>query len=219
MPGSRINQRMRALALARDCAQLGARIRTIHHLTGLRPRELQYLLFNAHTLPPRGRAPDSREWYHSANLLCRTEASIVIANFVRLRHLGFQGAEALVAAYRYYQSMYQPPWRISFDRAFDLAAHTEGVWIAKSPSFLLNACQRCGSEFLDTLGATDSAARPCPFCQLLDRHGRDPRLTAAVAIVPPISEDIMVHLGPALEAPQANGDIPATSPSLPAAKT
>ena len=34
MPGTKISQRMRALQLARDCAALGARIRTIHHLTG-----------------------------------------------------------------------------------------------------------------------------------------------------------------------------------------
>ena len=89
MPGTKISQRMRALQLARDCATLGARIRTIHHLTGLRPRELLHLLFNSHAMPPGGRAPNSREWYHHANLVQRIEASIVIANFRRMRQLGF----------------------------------------------------------------------------------------------------------------------------------
>lgn len=181
MPGSRVNQRVRALALARDCALLGARVRTIHHLTGLRPQELLHLLFASGTQPPRGRAPDTREWFHHANLLYRTEASIVVANFQRLHRMGFGAAEALIAAYRYYQSVYRPPCRISFDRAFDLASHAEGLWIAKAPSFRIALCQRCGSEFLDALGGHGTAVRACPFCQLLDKHGRDPRLTAFVA--------------------------------------
>lgn len=58
MPGSKISQRVRALQLAHDCAALGARIRTIHHLTGLRPRELLYLLFNAHAMPPLRQGPE-----------------------------------------------------------------------------------------------------------------------------------------------------------------
>ena len=58
MPGTRVNQRVRALALARDCALLGARVRTIHHLTGVRPQELMHLLFVGGAQPPRGRAPD-----------------------------------------------------------------------------------------------------------------------------------------------------------------
>lgn len=220
MSGSKISQRMRALKLAHDCAALGARVRTIHHLTGLRPRELLYLLFNAHAPPPCGRAPNSREWYHNANLLQRIEASVVIANFQRMRHLGFPAAEALIEAYRYYLSMYRPPPRISFDRAFDLAAHTAGLWIARDSSFRLTLCTRCGSEFLDALGGTDTSARPCPFCQLVDRHARDPRLTASFAEPLPVSTDLIAHLTPVLAAPtDADGETPSTSPSLPPAET
>ena len=215
MPGTKIGHRMRMLALARDCATLGARIRTIHHFTGLRPRELLHLLFSGQALPPRGRAPDSREWYHGANLPHRIEASVIVANFGRLRQLGCPAAEALVEAYRYYQSMHRQPLRISFDRAFDLAAHTEGLWIAKAASFQLASCPRCGSEFLDTLGGMDTASRSCPFCQLLDRHGRDPRLTASYVVPPPISADIIVHLAPIRG---ADGETPVTPAPLPTAK-
>ncbi|WP_415841996.1 FlhC family transcriptional regulator [Paracidovorax anthurii] len=212
----RINQRMRALALARDCALLGARIRTINHLTGLRPRELLHLLFSARKPPPRGRAPDTREWYHSANLLHRTEASVVVANFARLRQLGFPAAEALIAAYRYYQSVYRPPSRISFDRAFDLAARVEGLWIASAPSFRLASCTRCGADFLDALSGSDTAACPCPFCQLMERHRRDPRLTATVAAVPPVSDEIIVHLAPILgTASHADIETPASCAPFP----
>ena len=220
MPGTKISQRMRALQLARDCAALGARIRTIHHLTGLRPRELLHLLFNSHAMPPCGRAPNSREWYHRANLVQRIEASIVIANFRRMRHLGFPAPEALVGAYRYYQSMYRPPPRISFDRAFDLAAHTEGLWIAKTPSFRLASCSRCGSEFLDAFAGADTSARPCPFCQLLDRHARDPRLTASFPEPPTVSEELIAHL---MTVPcpvtNANGETLSNSSSFPPAET
>lgn len=219
MPSTRVNQRVRALALARDCATLGARVKTIHHLTGLRPQELLHLLFSDRKPPPRGRAPDTREWYHNANLLYRTEASIVVSSFQRLRLMNFAAAEALVAAYRYYQSVYRPPSRISFDRAFDLAAHTEGLWIARSPSFCMALCQHCGSEFLDALGSSGAAARPCPFCQLLNRHRRDPRLTAAFSGAPPTSSDITPTWAPSRLPPHsADGETPATSFRFPPAK-
>lgn len=220
MTASRVSQRMRALSLARDCAALGARVRTIHHLTGLRPQELLQLLFSECEPPPRGRAPDTREWYHNANLLYRTEASIVVSNFRRVRQMGFAAAEALIAAYRYYQSVYRPPSRISFDRAFDLAAHTEGLWIAKAPSFHLASCSRCGSESIDALGSKETSVRPCPFCQLLERHDRDPRLTASFPHVPPISAEAASAWTQVIEFRKtADGETPATSFEIPAAKT
>jgi flagellar transcriptional activator FlhC len=181
---SRVDLRMRALSLARDCAELGARVRTIHHLTGLRPSELRYLLFSDQHPPPRGRTPDTREWYHGANLLHRMQASVVVSNFARLRHLGFAPAESLVGAYRYYLSLYGELHRISFDRAFDLAAHTEGLWIARMASFHVVRCSRCGSEYLDALGSAPSDDGACPFCRMIDRHRRDPRLTAPFRVEP-----------------------------------
>ena len=99
MQAARIDQRLRAWELARDSARLGARIRTIHHLTGLRPRDLLYMLFSTHTSPPRGRAPDTREWYHNANLLYRIEASIVIANFQTQFGLDWGAMTALAILY------------------------------------------------------------------------------------------------------------------------
>jgi len=172
----RINQRMRALALARDCAELGARVRTIHHITGISARELVRLLFNEREQPPRGRAPDTREWYHSANLLCRTEASVITSNFRRLRAMGVSAGEALVCTYRYYQSVYQAPRRISFDRAFDLASHTDALWIATTTSFMLVECKACGSEYLDAMGSRSRGSKHCPFCRLVRRVEVDPRV-------------------------------------------
>lgn len=191
----RIDRRVHALALSRDCAELGARVRTIHHITGMGTRELLRLLFTEHSPPPRGRAPDTREWYHSANLLSRTEASVIVSNFHRLRALGFGAGEALVSAYRYYRSVYQAPYRISFDRAFDLASHTDGLWVASTPSFALVACETCGSEFLDALVGEAAASGACPFCRLVRRAELDPRVRDSFPRSPPIDQRIASLLG------------------------
>lgn len=175
---SRVHRRMYALALAQACAELGARVRTIHHLSGLPPREIQRLCFSRQFPAPRGRVPDTREWYHSANVLDRSESSLVAANVHHMQHNGFPPAETLVAVYGYYMSLRTPPRRISFDRAFDLVANTEGLWISKDPCFRIIHCTRCGSSFLDALSIDAVDDRNCPFCPLIERHERDPRLTA-----------------------------------------
>lgn len=206
----RIDRRVRALALSRDCAELGARVRTIHHITGIGMRELVRLLFTERNQPPRGRAPDTREWYHAANLLSRTEASVIVSNFRRLRAIGIGAGEALVCSYRYYRSVYQAPHRISFDRAFDLAAHTDGLWIASVPSFALVQCKTCGSEYLDALGSSAHSAEPCPFCRLVRRVDLDPRVRESFPRPPPIDQETahrllrQLHPTPGVENPPSS---------------
>ncbi|MDF3838470.1 FlhC family transcriptional regulator [Cupriavidus basilensis] len=181
---SRIEWRIRNLALARNCAELGARVRTIHLITGLAIPELIRLLFNDRRPPPRGRAPDTRDWYHRANLLYQIEACLLISTLRHLRGAGFSPGDSLVDAYRHYRSLCRPPWRISFDRAFDLAAQTEGIWLTRSPGFSLLICPACGSTFIDSLGATALTNEHCPFCKLLHRHRADHRLQLAFPAPP-----------------------------------
>jgi flagellar transcriptional activator FlhC len=180
----RVDRQLHALQLAKDCAALGARVRTIGHLTGLPARQLLSLLFPDPQHVPRGRPPDSPEWYHGANLLYRAEASIVMALYRRLREGGFPAPDALVGAYRQHGSICQPPQRISFDRAFDLAAHTDGLWLARGPSFSLVACPRCHSEYLAAYGALPRSNDACPFCKLVQRYGCDQRLQASFPVRP-----------------------------------
>ena len=190
----RVDRQLRALQLAKDCAALGARVRTIGHLTGLPPRELLRLLFPDRENVPRGRPPDSPEWYHGANLLYRAEASIVVALYRRLRDGGFAAAEALVAAYRHYGSICESPQRISFDRAFDLAAHTDGLWLTSVQSFSLVACPTCHSGYLAAYGSAPRSNDECPFCKLVQRYGTDQRVQASFPVrpLPDLSE---VELG------------------------
>lgn len=103
MMSTRADRHLCAIRLAQDCAQLGARVRTIHHLTGLNPRDVQRLFFNDPQAIPRGRPPNSLEWYHGANLIARAESSIFMSMYRRLRNTGFGAAETLVSAYRGYK--------------------------------------------------------------------------------------------------------------------
>jgi hypothetical protein len=176
---SRVDRQIRALSLARDCAAHGARVRTISHLTGLNPRDVLRLLFPDRQRVPRGRSPDSPEWYHGTNLLNRAEASIVAAIFRRLRRADCGAGEALLGAYRHYVGVCQPSHRISFDRAFDLAAHTDGLWLTATQSFSLVRCPSCHSEFLAAFGSTARSNEHCPFCKLVRRYGTDARLQSS----------------------------------------
>jgi flagellar transcriptional activator FlhC len=215
----RSERQVRALKLAQSCSEFGARARTMHHVTGLSARELQRLFFADPGLAPRGRAPDSHEWYHGANLLHRAEASIFLSIYRRLRLGGFAPAESLVAACRQYRSICQPPYRISFDRAFDLASHVDGIWVTCSAALSLVSCPTCGSEYIASLGAIASSSEHCPFCRLLQRYASDRRLQTSfpsrplrdvMALQPTVAA--MVHgVGSPID---ADGDIRSTRPSL-----
>ena len=179
MATQRAQWQARALSLAQECAQLGGRARTIHLLTGMPLPEIQRLFFVDPSSAPRGRAPDSPEWYHAANLLNRTQASIFCAIYMRLRKAGIAAEDALVGSYRNYLTACPPPHRISFDRAFDLAAHTDGGhgrWFSKRPAFCVVTCKHCASEYLTNVGVQSTTAQDCPFCKLLQRYECDPRL-------------------------------------------
>jgi len=196
---SRVDQQIRALTLAKGCAAEGARVRTISHLTGMNPRDVLRLLFPDRESVPRGRSPDSPEWYHGTNLLNRAEASIVMAIFRRLRCADCHAGESLLGAYRHYVGVCQPPHRISFDRAFDLAAHTDGLWVTKTQSFSLVRCPTCHSEFLAAFGSAARSNEHCPFCKLVRRYGTDARLQSSFATRPLIApSDLQMGMLPLL---------------------
>lgn len=191
---TRADRHLRAVRLAQDCASLGARIRTIQHITGISPREVQRLFFPDPQATPRGRPPNSLEWYHAANLIDRAESSIFISMYRRLRTTGFGAGETLVSAYRGYQAICQCPHRISFDRAFDLASHTDGIWLARAPVFEVLTCSVCASEFLAAIGTSARAGNECPFCKLVQRYHADQRLQSSFP-VRPVADPTTAHLG------------------------
>ena len=175
---------IRALAVAKECAAFGARSRTIEYVTGLSHGEVGRLFFADRAAAPRGRPPASPEWYHSANLLNRAEASIFVSIYRRIRRLGFGPPEALVSGYTHYRQVCSAQRRISFDRAFDLASHTDGLWLVRAPNFSLLACPICTSEYVAPPSARPSTNRDCPFCKVVKRYRCDPRVQSSFPAKP-----------------------------------
>lgn len=173
-----VERHIRSLSIAKICAELGARVRTICYITGLEHNELVRLLFIDERSAPRGRPPDSREWYHQANLIEKVEAAIVVSIYSRMRELGFGPADALVGSVKHYRELCIQAPRISFDRAFDLVCHTEGIWIADRPHLAVATCPSCLSRFLAGLGETPCRSCACPFCRLIKRYPCDKRVQA-----------------------------------------
>lgn len=192
---TRADRQLRTVRLAKDCFDLGARARTIHHVTGLPLRELRRLLFADAGRAPRGRAPDSPEWYHGANLLFQAESSLFMSIYKRLRDSGFGAGETLVGAYRQYQGVCHCPGRISFDRAFDLAAHTDGIWVARIAALTIASCPVCGGEFLVPLGGARCGSDDCPFCKLVQRFATDQRVQASFPELQHAGDAIDIQLG------------------------
>ena len=145
---TRGDRHLHAMQQAKQLAALGARLKTIHLMTGMPPRQVQSLFFpDAHTIP-RGRAPDSAEWYHGANLILRIDACLIGAKYHQLRNQGITAAEALILAYRAYQAATLPPYRVSLDRAFNLVSYIDGIWLAREPTLSILTCSACNCEFI-----------------------------------------------------------------------
>ncbi|WP_407277584.1 FlhC family transcriptional regulator [Aromatoleum evansii] len=176
---TRGDRHLRAIQLAKQLAALGARLKTIHLITGIPPRQVQALFFPDPRSIPRGRAPNSAEWYHGANLILRTDACLIGAKYRQLRVQGLTAGDALVLAYRAYQATTQPPHRISLDRAFNLVSYIDGIWLATAPTLSVLPCPSCGCEFIAAVGTVAQPDDACPFCKLLERFHLDPRIQAS----------------------------------------
>lgn len=205
---------LHALQLAQTCVDLGARVRTLGYLTRLPRRQLVRLFFAGPQSIPRGRAPDSPEWYHNANVLFRAAASVFGVRYQRLRQGQFPPGDALVSAYRHYLQLSCDEPRISFDRAFDLASHLDGIWTAKTRSFAIAVCPRCNSEYLTAIGGAQIQSNGCPFCKIVQRFGTDPRVQTCFP-VPPLTDPAQIVLGIDLlmQSQRAgDGDTPSETP-------
>ncbi|MFY9326938.1 MAG: FlhC family transcriptional regulator [Georgfuchsia sp.] len=176
---TRGDRHLRALQLAKQLATLGARLKTIHLITGMPPCQVQRLFFPDARTIPRGRAPNSAEWYHGANLILRTDACLIGAKYLQLRGQKLNAGESLVFAYRAYQAVTAQPCRISLDRAFNLVSCIEGIWLARASVLSVLTCPNCGCEFLAAVGTVAHQGAPCPFCKLLERFHVDPRIQAS----------------------------------------
>ena len=175
-----------AIQLAKHLAALGARLKTIHLITGIQPRQVQSLFFPDACSIPRGRAPDSAEWYHGANLILRTDACIIGAKYKQLRNQGLTAGESLILAYRSYQAATLPPYRISLDRACNRVSYSDGIWLAREPTLSSWSCSACNCEFIAAVGTVTPPGEACLFCKLVERFHVDHRIQASYPVHPVI---------------------------------
>ena len=174
-----VERHIRSLSIAKTCAELGARIRTItlHHRARARRARPPFLRRQALRSPgspsrfsgvvsPEGQFDREGRSGHGRGRLLPDARSRIRSNGCACRRV-----QALPRA------MQANP-RINFDRAFDLVCHTQGIWIADRPQLALATCPRCQSQHLTGLGERPSHHRPCPFCQLVKRYWCDKRVQA-----------------------------------------
>lgn len=169
---------IRALQLAKQCVDMGARIRTVSRITGLELRMLRSLFYQDTSSAP-GRSVESSDWYHRSSVVDRAEASIfaVIFDTLLVEH-GYRPAEALVGAYRLYQERCTQAPAIPFERAFNLACEMHDIWDSGPPQLALQTCRRCHSRYVFAAGDQTADQLGCVFCKLLRRYFREPQIQA-----------------------------------------
>ncbi|RUP34397.1 MAG: hypothetical protein EKK45_03185 [Curvibacter sp.] len=184
MPTRYADRHLHQVDLARQCVALGGRYRTVELITGLSHSQLLNIFRPDRRTLPRGRAPDSPEWYYRGNLLDRIDASVFAASYRRHRLLQFEPAHSLIGGYRRYISICGANHRLNFDRAFDLAGHIEGIWVIEQPQLALASCPVCGSHHISVIGDLPLSNAECPFCKLVRRYDLDQRIQSAFPAQP-----------------------------------
>lgn len=161
------NDPFRNLRVARECVALGAKLRTIHLLTGFDFPELAQTFFDGREQRPRGRPAHSLGWYEITTIANRCQACALVSQFKRLTDGGIDPVDALLAAYKHFISIFRGDDVLPFDRAFELAGHLAGRWLCRDPVIMVYRCDRCGCECLTPLNRKRTLA--CPFCRLWTR--------------------------------------------------
>lgn len=169
-----VEERVRVLQFAAKMLSFRARVGTVCLTTCLSRKEVEALAGQDKARP--GRWPSSNDWYHTARLSERVEASVFAAHYRRNRNNGFGTLESTIDAYGRYLSCIGSAPLISFDRAVDLVCHIEGeIWRGAPRSLDIAVCQRCGAQHLIPIG--DKTKREnCVFCKLVERYSTDCRL-------------------------------------------
>jgi hypothetical protein len=158
---TRGDRHLRAMQLAKQLAALGARLKTIHLITGIPPRQVQSLFFpDAHTIP-RGRAPTRPSGTTAPTSSCGpTPASLApdtASCATRTRH-----RRSLGSPYRAYQAATLPPYRISLDRAFNLVSYIDGIWLTNAPALSVLTCPGAAASSLPRSAPWHTPVRLAP---------------------------------------------------------
>ncbi len=160
-------RRWRTMALAREAIELGARVSIATAFTGLPKYEVQRLFCDTDTPGvSSGRQPWSAGWYLTESVAVEIQAAYFYACFRTIRELGHPAADALVSGYKHYRRHFGHDLRLSFDRAFELITHVEGLWSTDPPRLMTIVCHACKSTFLTLRADEPVGTGECPFCKV-----------------------------------------------------
>lgn len=174
--GSFLEQRWTMLSWAKLALGLGARLSIVERVTGVERRELRKLFFApGDRQKSPGNMPSSAEWFIQANNAEAVHIADFYARFDKLRAAMTPPAEALIKAYALYRRLNEHDKAnvLSFDRAFDLITHVDGLWTKVQPELQATICPRCQSLFIAAVGSAYSSASCCPICKLRRRCDAD----------------------------------------------
>lgn len=169
-----IADRLRVFRNVERMLAFDARLCTVCSITGLSKKQVEELVGRGKARS--GRWPSSIEWYHTARLSERVEASLFAAHYRRNRNNEFEALESTIDAYGRYLNCIGNGPLISFDRAVNLVCAIEGeIWGGGPRSLDVAVCGRCNAHHLIAIG--DGTHRGnCVFCKLVARYATDPRL-------------------------------------------
>ncbi|MCP1674206.1 hypothetical protein J2T57_001308 [Natronocella acetinitrilica] len=150
-------ERSRRIGLCAELCRMGARSAVAADLLGL-PRRLAIQVYREVTGaagPPRGRTPQSLEWFFESHRR-RAQASH-LALFIDAARTALIPGERLLAAYRSYRALH-PGSVIDINRA---AALLEGL---SRGGVMLGSCEACAARVIST-GEPRVYGAECPFCR------------------------------------------------------
>lgn len=153
---------LRALETARECVILGARPRTIAHLTGLTPGYILRAVYCERYPAPIGRPQYSEDFFFKTTRRLQAEACFLATHYRRLTREGFMQADALIAAFRHHRAT-QPDSIFGFDQAFFLISRLDGIWAATKSGLSFVECLNCRSPYLAPHGMAQRDS--CPVCR------------------------------------------------------
>ncbi len=157
-----------AMALAKEAIELGARVSVVSAFTGLPKYELQRLFCDTQTPGVSGgRHPWSPYWYLTRRVVVEVQAALFYACFRAIRQLGHPASDALVTSYKIYLRHFGHDPRLSFDRAFELITHVEGLWTVEPARLMPVVCHECKSIHITPRQDEPMGTGECPFCKVV----------------------------------------------------
>jgi flagellar transcriptional activator FlhC len=153
-------EELRQLQLAKSMVGMGARIQVLQAETELSRSKLLKLYKDVTgESPPNGMLPSSEKWFLS--WMQNVDSSLFLSYYTAMRNRGIEHSNALVKAYRFYQTQVDAERRegvLTFSRAWTLIRFMDAKILDTAP------CQECSTMFIVHKYGENSDYH-CPICR------------------------------------------------------